>query len=410
VTQSPSRLTLTEHRQVLEWLDALESKELDFARVQNVHIWALVGVAALVSSSERGQRPIHLQCSSDDGPGRFAHAVGFERLIGASASITPVETQRTVRLRRVDRLEEIERAAAEISRLLLQTTESEDTRQTLYYILVEFLRNAVQHSRDLAGAIVGAQLMDRSSEYEDRPVIQVAVGDAGTGIMASLRQTYPNIRDAHQALVSAQQPWVSSTFYPGDRGTSTNAGLGLYFISEMAKKTAGRFLLASRGGALLLEGDRHYEGHHHIAAEPYGFAGTLVGFELPLGGIEDYQALIAVIQDEAMARIPSRSRVQWLTFGPAPVGSLSIVVRVGAEDTAHAERLVREHLSPRVSRGEPIELDFARLAVCTQSYVHSLLFSVLRAAYAHKTPIHIINASPAVISSLEFLERYALPA
>jgi len=246
-------LTLTEHQQVLEWFHAPD-RELDFTRVQNIHIWALVGVAAaLIGSSGTNQSSIHVERSAEDGPARFAHAVGFERLIGASTSVAPAETRRTVRLRRIRRFEEIEHAAAEISRLLLQSTETEDTRKALYYILVEFLRNAVQHSGDPAGAVVGAQLMDRSAEYEDRPVIQVAVGDAGTGVIASLRQTYPEIADAHQALVMAQQPWVSSTFYPGGRGTSTNAGLGLYFISEMAKKAAGRFLLASRGRTGALE-------------------------------------------------------------------------------------------------------------------------------------------------------------
>lgn len=274
---------------------------------------------------------------------------------------------------------------------------------------MELLRNAVQHSRDPGGAIVGAQLMDKTREYESRPMIQVAVGDVGIGVMESLHSTYPDISDPHHALVVAQQPWVSSAFKPGLLGSTINAGLGLFFVSEMAKRTAGRFLLASRGGSVLLEGDRNYDEHHSIQTERYGFPGTLMVFELPVREIEDYQGLIALIQDLALQRTPKLKRIHWMRFEPAPRGTFSMVVRVGTEDTAHAQRLATEHFLPRVARGEPIELDFDRVAACTQSYIHALLFSVLREAYAARTDVYVINTSPAVVGGLDFLEGYALP-
>jgi anti-sigma regulatory factor (Ser/Thr protein kinase) len=404
----PSRLTFAHHSEVLEWLDTAPAIRVDLEKVQNVHIWALVALGALARRDTLSQREITVRFGSGNAPSRFAYAVGFQQLIGGSAPAMPVESSRTVRLRHIRRFDEIERAAAQISRLLLQSEENEDTRQTLYYILVEFLRNAVQHSRDPGGAVVGAQLMDKTAEYEARPVIQVAVGDAGIGVMESLRQTYPEIPDPYQALVMAQQPWVSSVFHPGTLGGPTNAGLGLFFISEMAKKAAGRFLLSSRGGTVLLEGDPQYTQHHYIDGEQHGFPGTLVVFELPLGEIEDYRGLLSVIQDLAQDRIPARRRIRWLRLEPAPKGSLSILVRIGAEDTAHAEQLVEEHLLPRVARAEAIELDFAGVHVCTQSFVHALLFSVLREAYARRSPVHITNASPAVFGVLDFLESYAL--
>jgi len=284
----------------------------------------------------------------------------------------------------------------------------EGTRLTVFYILVEILRNAVQHSHDPAGTIVSAQLMDKTPEYEERPVIQVAVGDAGMGIMESLRTTHPEIEDPHQALVMAQQPWVSSRFFPGERGNMTNAGLGLFFISEMAKRTAGRFFLATRGGSILLKGD--LDGNQHsIVSEDTGFQGTLAVFELPIGEIEDYDGLISVLQELAKERIPSLTRTRWFRYEPAPQGSFGIVVRHGAEDTAHAENLVRVSILPHVAKGVAIEFDFYGLKVCTQSYLHSLLFSALRAACRGGVPIYISNANPAVRSSIDFLESYALP-
>jgi hypothetical protein len=406
----PSRLTLSQHVELLEWIEVTTDLDIDLNRVQNVHIWALVALAALAGKAGFETRTNRYYTDQNNEPSRFAHAVGYDPLVGGKAPSAAQEEGRTVRLRRVRRFEEIERVASEISGLLLNQVDAEDTRRTLYYILVEFLRNAVQHGVDHSGAIVGAQLMDKTREYEDRPMIQIAVGDAGIGVMASLRATYPEIENAHQAIVMAQQPWVSSQFHRGLRGGPTNAGLGLYFISEMAKRTAGKFLIASRGGSLLLQGDATYQQHHHIVDERPGYPGTVVVFELPVGEIEDYDGLISVIHDLAKERIPRRVGVRWLRFEPAPrVGSLRIGVRIGAEDTAHAQRLVKEHLLPRISRGESIEFDFSGLRVCTQSYLHALMFSALQAAHAAGVQIYVTHANPAVVSSLDFLESYALP-
>jgi anti-sigma regulatory factor (Ser/Thr protein kinase) len=393
---APLRLTFTEHPAVLEWIAAAQHVDLDLGKIHNIHIWALVALAALSGSTGSSGQQVNILFDGTTAPSRFAHAVGLGSVIGARLPTGTNEQRRTVRLRRIQRFEDIETTAAHISRLLLSVRDDEDTRQTLYYILVELIRNAVQHSGDPGGAIVGAQLMHRSHEYESRPVVQIAVGDTGIGVMNSLRATYPEIVDPHEALVKAQQPWVSSAFHAGLRGGPTNAGLGLFFVSEMAKKAAGRFLLASRGGSLLLQGDRTYHERHNIAAEHHGFPGTLVVFELPISEIEDYQALITLIQRLAAERVPTTRRVHHLRFETAPCGSLSIVVRIGAEDTGHALRLAAEHLLPRVERGEAIELDFAGVPVCTQSYLHALLFSVLRKAHTSNSDVHVVNASPAV--------------
>jgi len=406
----PFNLSFKEHLQVLKWMDSAPTLELDFlSRARNVHVWSLVALAALSDPAGSGAREIRIRWAKN-AQSDFARAVGFGSVMDGRAPVQTLQRHRTVRLQRVRRFEEIESVASDISRLLIRRAEAEDTRQTLYYILVEFLRNAVQHSQDKGGAVVGAQLMDKTREYKMRPVIQVAVADGGIGIMNSLLATYPDIKDAHEALVMAQQPWVSSQFHRGGRGGQTNAGLGLYFIAEMAKRAAGRFLIASRGGALLLQGDATYQQHHHIQAEGPGFPGTIVVFELPLGEVQDYDGLIQYIQETARERLPASTQVHWFRYERAPKkGSLRIGVRYGAENTARAQRLVQDHLLPRIARGEPIEFDFSGLQVCTQSYLHALLFITLRAAYTSKVPLYVTSVSPAVASSLEFLEGYALP-
>jgi anti-sigma regulatory factor (Ser/Thr protein kinase) len=403
----PRSFHLNDHKQVLEWIDRSKSLDVDFSEVGDAHIWALVALAVMHGDADG--KPVQVKFDSTSPPSRFAHAVGFDSLLGERVGRSRLEPNRTVRLVNVRQLAEIERVAREISTLLVQKSDADETRRTIYYILVEFLRNAVQHSGHPAGAIVGAQLMDKSGRYGNRPMIQVAVGDAGFGIMRTLQATYPEIIDPKQALVMAQQPWVSSAFERGQRGGKFNAGLGLFFISEMAKRTAGRLLLSSRGSSLLLQGDQDAQ-RHHIRAEPAGYPGTLAVFELPRDEIQDYDALIGVIQEVANERIRKKENIRFLRFEAAPDRSaLKVGVRVGAEDTHRAQRLVDDHFIPRLTQSESIQLDFSGLQVCTQSYLHALLFLPLREAFKRDGKIYITNATPAIRGALEFLEGYALP-
>jgi anti-sigma regulatory factor (Ser/Thr protein kinase) len=304
--------------------------------------------------------------------------------------------------------EEIEPLANDLSRAYVSQAEEEDTRLTLRYVIVELLRNVVQHSHDPNGGRVAADLWNVES---GRPMVQLAVADTGVGIPASLRTLHPSLVDPEAALEKALWPHISGTFEEGLTGTQQNAGMGLFFIAEMAKLTSGTLLIASRGATLLLSGWTDEEGGHTLRfIEPRGtgFPGTLVVFELPVGDVADYPALIETIKERAKERTPQRAIHRWIRFDPAPPGSARFEIQRQAEDTPAAIQLAQSEITPRILRKEPIVLDFSGMRILTQSYLHSLLFEPLRLAWALRTPIYVANVEPAVRSNLELLENYAL--
>jgi hypothetical protein len=134
----------------------------------------------------------------------------------------------------------------------------------------------------------------------------------------------------------------------------------------------------------------------------------LVTFEIPLQGIEDHHALFSGIAATARQRTPQRVTQRWLRHEPAPAGIHRFLVKVAAEDTAAALRHAQEQLEPRLLKRESIALDFIGLAICTQSFLHALLYEALRLAWAKRVPIYIANATPAVRSGLDLLESYSL--
>jgi hypothetical protein len=79
-----------------------------------------------------------------------------------------------------------------------------------------------------------------------------------------------------------------------------------------------------------------------------------------------------------------------------------------AENTARAAELAQGELRKLILFREPVVLDFQNIPVCTQSFLHALLFESLRLAWAVQSPIHVVNVDPAVKSSLDLLEAYAL--
>ncbi len=405
----PTRVELTEPATFLRWLSS-DPVDLELGRVDPIEMWGLVALATLARMDGHG--PLRVRLDPSTRSCQFAHAVGFDDVISASGTWTPpAEQWRTVKLARIQRLAPTEPPSDEISRLLVPDPAQEDTRRTIYYVLNELLRNVVQHSLDPLGGVVGAQL-NRGGRNAASPMVQVAVADAGVGIPDSLSSRHQGLTDPNEALDKALWPHISSKFDEGETGSAENAGMGLFFIAEMTKLVGGRLVIATRGSTLVLEGDAHFENPHgtqrHLE-KGLGYPGTLVSFEMPAEAEQDYEAMIETIRERARERTPRRAVHKWLSFAEPPQGTLKFLVRHShVEDTRQALQFSERELLPRLMDRKPVALDFSGIPTCTQSYVHSLLYEALRLAWARKTPIYVLNAQPAVKSTLELLENYAL--
>lgn len=99
---------------------------------------------------------------------------------------------------------------------------------------------------------------------------------------------------------------------------------------------------------------------------------------------------------------------RWIRYDIPRVPVQRFVVQVAAEDTSDAIKFASEKLMPRIIERKSIELDFQGIPICTQSFLHSLLYEPLRIAWALRVPIYVANVQPGVRSNLELLQNYAL--
>ncbi|HEY4224144.1 MAG TPA: ATP-binding protein, partial [Myxococcota bacterium] len=286
----------------------------------------------------------------------------------------------------------------------------------LKHVVMELMRNVVQHSDlrdDFGTGVVAAQVIEREGVSKR---VQIAIADTGIGILAGLtqRQMHRDISNVQTALSNATLPHFSGRFREGQTGTDQNAGLGLYIVSELAKITGGSFLLASRGDALLVRGDITLANERHQFIDNGGYPGTLVVFETVEPTLNDYAALLQSILHRAKARSvdvdkePATGIVAFVKT--TPHDAKRFIVAAAGENIEAARAFARGSLVPALSASVPVALDFVNWTAFSQSYLHALLFVAIRVAWATKTQLFVVNASPVVRTSIEYVESYALAA
>jgi len=396
--EAPHTFTLFEPERFLRLLRDSPTK-VDLTGVTLAEMWSLAAMAA--RARRAGSAPIEVTGQSV--ARSFASVVGFDEVVEGRAGPLRGEEGRTVRLTEVWREDDIGPVATEIARLLAGARpEAESAAKALRYFVVELLRNVVQHSEDPEGGVVGAQLNDRGL-HAAFPVYQAVVVDNGQGIRRHLQRTYPELETDDVALERSLWPWVSGAFPRGRTGGLENAGLGLFFISELVKGLDGRLLIAS-GTASLLVDPRGAQRQRFLDV---GYPGTLVTFEIPAEPSRGFDELFASIDRLARERTPGRLVSGWLRFEPAPEGVVRFLVSQFAENNDRARQLAAGQIIPRIVRKEPVALDFVNVPVLTQSFAHAFLYEALRFAWAGQCPIYAVNAVPVVRSALEHVQAYA---
>lgn len=158
---------------------------------------------------------------------------------------------------------------------------------SIEYSVSELVLNVVQHSR--GRGYIGAQY------YGFRDEVQVAISDTGIGIRESFVSAGSPMVSRMQcdadALKIALENGVSCTAHMPDalKGEGQNAGVGLTFLSELARTTGGSFMLLSGEAANIndnlssLGTDSRYDG-------------TFTAFSFPRSKLDGFYAAMESVK------------------------------------------------------------------------------------------------------------------
>ena len=409
---SVPRVYISDPGEFLSGLPNCVDKKLFIGDFQYLEIWSMVAIAALSRDESNNRIILDFDYSTVS---KFAYAVGLKDVVEGNATNNYREEGRTVKIERFVDFKDLENVSKDISKLLISDDmmdddnyiDAEDTRRTIYYVMVELMRNVVQHSYDKLGGVIAAQSMNVGG-YHDNPCIQIAVADSGIGIYRSLLDMHRDIVSPEVALERSILPHYSGAFPSWKKGGDQNAGLGLFFASQMVKILGGRMLISSRGASLTIQGDIEGFGNNDIKLHDWDYPGTIVVFEIPKRSVGDYVELIKIIQSKAQSMYSDMKPVNFLRYDISHDNIWEFAVVYAAEDTSIAEKYANDNMIPRLLKGENICLNFMNIDIRTQSFLHALLFNVIKIAYANNRSIYIKSASDPVKDGLRFLENYAL--
>jgi anti-sigma regulatory factor (Ser/Thr protein kinase) len=303
--------------------------------------------------------------------GIYAIRTGLTELISPGKYTKLPSDEHMAPLRRISRSVDVTPFADEIIRLL--AIGDEEVESAVRYSFIEMVRNAVQHSRSHGGGLAMAQYYSKSE------IVEVVVADAGIGIRTSLSQKYPELDTDLKALKLSINPYVSGTFAPGAYASmGDNAGLGLFFIKEIATRAHGGFFLGSYSAVIDYWGNSDDTFSNDYRTTRGQWPGTFVMIQLRKGSIAMYDSLIELIRELAnYSELPAEQLLlNFLSELPMDTKPISIV---RFDENVEAARKIRdEEIIPALMQGRKVHLDFTGVPAPTQSFMHACLYKPLR--------------------------------
>lgn len=333
---------------------------------------------------------------------------GFFELLGESGYPPPLQRpDRTVKLTKISNSSEIPGFATSVMEIL--QIEDEELAGAVRYSFIELLRNVVQHSASVGGGVAMAQYFPRTG------LVEVCVADVGVGIKSTINEAYPEIDTNLKAIKLATLPHVSGTFKPGGyTRMNDNAGLGLFFIKQIASMSGGSFFLASHDALVDIWGERDGQQRKlYRHARAGGWPGTFAYLQLRKDTIAEFDALLTTCRRLAAEaqRYPAELALDFIEEIPDLGGDMNELVIVNVktfeEDVERAAKIREEEILPSMKAGTMVILDFADVKFATQSFVHALMYRVIRDGQRIGSTLSIANCTRSTREAVMSVAAYA---
>lgn len=364
--------------------------------------WAATLIAAYcIWLREVRNKDVYLDYDPFSPTGKFIENIGLPCAFGYEQEI-PVR-RNFVPLTKVTTSKDIKPFIDKTAKLLdLDDSELSDA---LKYSLTELLRNVVQHAHSRIGGLASAVF------YPTKGIVEITIADIGCGLRHSLHEAYREINRDEKALRFALLPHVSGTFTSGNYGNmKDNAGLGLFFVKEIASRAFGGFFLASGSALVDVWGNKDGSmGKKYVAAERGGWRGTFAVLQLRKDSIGEFDSLLQTCRDIAAEARKSDKEflVDFLDETPNLDGLHIIRVKEFDEDVEEAAEIRDKTIIPILRKEELVVLDFTGIRAATQSFVHALMYKLFKDVPAIKSCLSISCADNASIQAIKAVTAYA---
>lgn len=378
---------------------------LDCTTINHIAPYAVTLFAAYVLWIQEVKRlKVTIKPNKDSVAGNYLVQTGFYELLGRSElQPTEIRLDRTVKLTRISSAHEIPTFAKKVMEIL--NIEDEEIAGAVKYSLIELLRNVVQHSGSKIGGVAMAQY------YPSTGLVEICVADMGVGIKATINEAYPEIDDHLKALKFSMQPHVSRTFGPAAyTAMKDNAGLGLFFIKQIASLSGGSFFLGSKDALADIWGDAEgKQRKFYRMATAGGWPGTFAYLQLRRDSIAEFGSLLVTCREIAAEakKYPSELALDFIEEIPE-IKDLTIVRVYDFEEDVEKAADIRDRIIlPTINAGRMVVIDFSNVKFATQSFVHALMYKVIRDGQQIGATLSISNCTDSTHQAVMAVAAYA---
>lgn len=335
---------------------------------------------------------------------RYLSNSGFLELVEQGKTLNQtIGEERIVKLCCIKESKQISPFATNVMDIL--AIEDEEVANAVKYALIELLRNVVQHSSSLFGGVAMAQYFPKTG------LVEICVADCGIGIASTLARTYPEISSDIQAIKFATQPHVSGTFQAHTyNAMNDNAGLGLFFIKQITSLASGRFFLGSGNSIISIWGDKDGEQNKSLKkAKKNGWNGTFAYLQLNKYSINEFDEILSScrkLSAEARKK-PSELALDFIS-DISDLEDLKIINVIDFEEDVEKAAFIRDTvIIPTIDNGEMVIINFDKVKFATQSFIHALMYKIIRDGHKIGSTLSIANCTSSTKESILTVAAYA---
>jgi hypothetical protein len=190
-----------------------------------------------------------------------------------------------------------------------------------------------------------------------------------------------------------------------------NAGLGLFFVKEIAVRGGGSFGLASGNALIERWSVKGYQRTSRRTVTPKGgWHGTCAVVRLRRGDIADFSGMLELLR-RISANVRDDPYIQAIDY----IDELNVsapdtdVIPVSdfLENVEEAAKVRDMRVIPGLQVGRTVVLDFSGINVITQSFAHALFYVILRRLLHVRFSLSLYQCSDAVKAAVTAVASYA---
>ena len=220
------------------------SVTLDLRRVEFATPFGIVALATQIEAAHDRGQSVRLLCPARSETLMYLAVSGFFSHVRSRADVVgPVEyvergptTATTVLpLTRIENADDVDQAHEGVRERMRQLSRDGDWFKRFRNLVVELCGNIFRHADVQVGYVVAQRYTGREGAF-----IELAIGDAGQGVIGSLARVHPKLLhlDPAEALRTAVRDRLSSR-------QDGYGGAGLYGLRKVAADQQGKFVLSS---------------------------------------------------------------------------------------------------------------------------------------------------------------------